>query len=101
MKRIYVAGPMSGLHEMNFPAFHAASAQLRAIGHDVINPAEICTDTTMTWHECMRADIAQLVTCDAIYLLPNWCNSKGATLEHHIVERLGMDVYFATTGQTP
>lgn len=30
MTRIYVAGPMSGLTELNFPPFHAAAAELRA-----------------------------------------------------------------------
>ncbi|WP_457825134.1 DUF4406 domain-containing protein, partial [Staphylococcus aureus] len=36
MTRIYVAGPMSGLPELNFPAFHAAAAELRAQGFDVV-----------------------------------------------------------------
>lgn len=98
-RRVYVAGPMTGFPDFNFPAFHAATAQLRAKGHDVINPAEINIDTTTPWHECMRNDIAQLVTCDSIYLLPGWSNSKGATLEHHIATCLGMDVYFCTTGR--
>lgn len=96
MKRtIYIAGPMTGLPGLNFPAFHAAAALLRKAGHTVINPAEINPDVTMAWHECMRADIAQLVTCDVIYLLPGWQASKGATLEHHIAERLGMLVAMA------
>jgi hypothetical protein len=94
-KRLYLAGPMTGLPELNFPAFHAAAALLRQAGHTVINPAEINPDVTMAWHECMRADIAQLVTCDAIYLLPGWQASKGATLEHHIAERLGLLVAMA------
>ena len=39
--RVYISGPMSGLPELNFPAFHAAAASLRAKGLDVVNPAEI------------------------------------------------------------
>ena len=39
-KTIYVSGPMSGLPDLNFPAFHAAAAELRALGHTVVNPAE-------------------------------------------------------------
>ena len=39
---IYVAGPMRGYPEFNFPSFHAAAAQLRAAGHTVFNPAERC-----------------------------------------------------------
>ena len=42
--RIYVAGPMTGHPELNFPAFHAAATELRALGHHVENPAEINAD---------------------------------------------------------
>lgn len=86
--KIYVAGAMSGLPELNFPAFHAEAAKLRAAGHEVVNPAEVNPDQSMPWAQCMRRDIAELVTCDAIRLLPGWKASKGATLEHHIAERL-------------
>jgi hypothetical protein len=90
---IYIAGPMTGLADLNFPAFHAEAARLRALGHEVINPAEINPDQHMTWLQCMRTDIAALVFCDAIQLLPGWQNSKGATLEHHIAERLGLQIF--------
>jgi hypothetical protein len=104
--RIYIAGPMTGLPELNFPAFAAEAARLRAMGHTVLNPAEINPDKHMTWQECMRTDIAALVTCDAIQLLPGWMASKGATLEHHIAERLGLIIYLPplqdwTTPATP
>ena len=29
--RIYVAGPMTGYPDLNFPAFHAETARLRAL----------------------------------------------------------------------
>ena len=90
--RIYIAGPMTGLPELNFPAFNAEAQFLRSLGFDVVNPAEINPDHAMPWNECMRRDIAELVKCDAIRLLPGWESSKGATLEHHIAERLGMSV---------
>lgn len=95
--RIYVAGPMTGRPDLNFPTFHAYAHQLRRAGHDVVNPAEINPDTTMSWHACMRRDIAELVTCDAIYLLDGWQDSEGATLEHHIAQRLGLDICVAPT----
>ncbi|MGL5181011.1 DUF4406 domain-containing protein [Herbaspirillum huttiense] len=94
MTRIYVAGPMSGLPELNFPAFHAAAAELRAQGFDVVNPAEINPDPAAGWVACMRADIAQLVTCDEILLLPGWENSRGVTLERHIALKLEMGVRY-------
>lgn len=90
--KVYIAGPMTGLPELNFPAFHRVAARLRAQGHEVANPAEINADPTMGWNTCMRRDIPELVTCDAIVLLPGWERSKGATLEHHIARALDMGV---------
>lgn len=94
MKRIYIAGPMSGLAELNFPAFHAEAAKLRALGFDVVNPAEINADPSMGWVECMRRDIAELVTCDAVRLLPGWENSRGAKVEAGLALDLEMAVVY-------
>ncbi|WP_433860673.1 DUF4406 domain-containing protein [Pseudomonas thivervalensis] len=67
------------------------TAQLRAAGHVVINLAELNPDGG-SWHECMRRDIAALIECDTVALLPGWHTSKGARLEAHIAERLGMAI---------
>lgn len=95
MTRLYLAGPMSNLPNLNFPAFHAEAARLRALGYDVVNPAEINPDVGMNWTDCMRADIAHLVTCDGIALLDGWERSRGARLEHHIALSLGMIIKLA------
>lgn len=94
MKRIYIAGPMTGLPDLNFPAFHAEAARLRALGYEVSNPAEINPDPTAGWEACMRADIAELVKCDGVALLPGWERSRGASLEAHIVHSLGMRLVY-------
>jgi hypothetical protein len=91
MKRIYISGPMTGLPEFNFPAFHATAESLRAQGHLVTNPAELNPDST-SWSDCMRRDIAALMDCDTVATLPGWEHSKGARLEVLIAERLGMTV---------
>lgn len=91
-KRIYIAGPMTGLPELNFPAFHAAAAMLHANGHHVENPADHDIIEGYEWADYMRLDIAKLVTCDAIYLLPGWSKSRGATIEHRLATDLGLEV---------
>ncbi len=93
--RIYLAGPMTGLPELNFPAFNAMAARLRELGQEVANPAEINADPDANWRDCMKADIAQLVTCDAIATLPGWAASRGASLEVFIATQLGLAVHDA------
>lgn len=94
MTKIYVAGPMRGKPELNFPAFNAAAEGLREIGWDVVNPVDINPDPKAEWRDCMNKDIVELVHCDAIYMLVGWENSKGASLEHHIAVELGLDLYY-------
>lgn len=94
MKRIYISGPMTGQPDLNFPAFNAAADHLRGLGFDVVNPAEINPKSVTEWAACMREDIKQLCTCDAIAMLGGWEQSKGAHLELHIAHRLEMKVVF-------
>ena len=91
-ERIYISGPMSGLPDLNFPAFHAAAAALRAKGFDAVNPAELNADNQGDWASCMKADIKALCGCTALALLPGWEDSRGAHLEVHLAHRLGMKV---------
>ena len=89
-QRIYLSGPMTGIPENNFPAFNFWAARLRADGYDVVSPAEI--QEAGTWELCLRADLRELCTCDAIALMPGWEGSKGANLELHVAHRVGMRV---------
>ncbi|MBB3256888.1 DUF4406 domain-containing protein [Paraburkholderia sp. WP4_3_2] len=67
--KLYIAGPMTGYAELNFPAFHAEAARLRELGFEIVNPAEINADKSAEWLACMREDIKQLVDCDGVALL--------------------------------
>ena len=42
----------------------------------------------------MKADIKLLLDCDAIYMLPNWEVSNGATLEREIAKTLGLEIVY-------
>jgi hypothetical protein len=89
---IYLSGPMTGIKDFNFPAFHAEAGRLRALGHKVINPAEINTDQPLSWGECLRADIRLLCGCDTPAYLPNWESSSGVHLEMSIAHRLKITI---------
>ena len=86
--RIYVAGPLTGLLDLNYPAFDAETERLRGLGYCVENPAE--TPEQAAWADYMRHAIAKLVTCDEVALLPGWSRSDGAFMEYLIAKRLGI-----------
>lgn len=93
-RRIYIAGPMTGLPEYNFPLFNAVAANLRAAGWHVENPAEHGHIADAGWDDYLRWDISRIATCGSLWLLPGWSNSKGATLEVHIAKTLGMQIEY-------
>lgn len=93
MKRIYLSGPMTGLPGLNFSAFNLAAAQLRALGYEVVNPAEKQSELgELSWEAYLREDLRDMLTCDTIALLPGWEASKGAHLELHVAHRVGITV---------
>lgn len=103
MKRLklYLSGPMTGLPECNYPAFAAAAQHLRDKGAIVVSPHELpaadcqgCANTGYehAWSEHMRVDLAALLTCNVIVLLPGWQQSRGAQLEKTVAEAIGLMV---------
>lgn len=96
MRRIYVTGPISGLPERNRPVFNAEAARLRRLGFDVVNPAELNPGPTKIWHDCMRTNLTELLTCDTLALLPGWQAEGEAHLEVHLAHRVGMAIVDAT-----
>lgn len=95
MKRIYLSGPMTGLPELNFPAFNAEAARLRALGFEVVNPAELNPEPNTGSYACMRNDLKAMLDCDTLALLDGWQYSAGAHLEMHVAHRVGMEIVIA------
>lgn len=89
---IYLSGPMSGLPQLNHPAFQSAAQALRALRLTVVNPAELNINPHAEWAACLRQDIKALCECHTIAHLDGWEKSKGAVLETHIAVSLGMIV---------
>jgi hypothetical protein len=94
---------MTGIPEFNYAAFHYAATALRGQGIEVINPAELHGDDDTggdhSWEWYLRAALKAVLECDEIVLLPGWEQSRGARLEKHVAEQLGMRVTeWAATG---
>ena len=96
MKRIYIAGPMTGLPEFNYPAFNAEAARIRALGYHVENPAENPAPECGTWQGYMRAALRQMLTCDTVVMLKGWGKSKGAAIEYNLAKSLGLEIWDAS-----
>jgi hypothetical protein len=98
-RHIYIAGPMTGIKDHNFPAFRVAGERFRKAGWDVSNPAEnFCGRTDLPRETYLRSDVAMLARCDAIALLPGWEESRGATLEAVLAAEIGLSFFDASSG---
>ena len=92
MKRVYICGPMRGIPQYNFPAFDAAAYCATEHGYLAVSPADIDRangfdgNGDFEWtpdliRSVIARDVAALLKCDAIALLPSWQNSTGARAE--------------------
>jgi len=99
MTRAYIAGPISGMPNLNRAAFDEAAARLMLAGYGAVNPHDInAAYPNPTRSEAMRRDIKVLVDCDAICLLAGHDESKGAVLELSIALALGLTVLDMSLG---
>lgn len=91
---VYICGPITGVAGYNRPAFATAEAQLREQGYDPINPHALCKTIPegSEWSAYMKRDIPAMLECDMVVMLPCWQASKGAILERHIANELGIPV---------
>ncbi|HEX7048837.1 MAG TPA: DUF4406 domain-containing protein [Longimicrobiales bacterium] len=93
--KLYIAGPMTGLPEFNYPAFERARTDLEAAGFDVLCPTDIGADAepgSRPWTWYMRAALRQVLDADALAVLPGAACSRGALLEITVARALGMEV---------
>lgn len=105
MPSIYIAGPMSGYPEFNFPAFFAAQKKYEAEGWNVFNPAakdsesdvkkdeSFATGDAATlvkngwdYRDAFSWDCNAIIYGDAIHMLPGWEFSPGASAEHAVAK---------------
>lgn len=89
--RVYLSGPMTGVPDLNRPAFAEAADRLRRQGHDVVSPVDNGLADDEPWEEHLRADIRLLLDCDAIAMLDGWyVLPMHDALDVHIARALGI-----------
>ena len=82
--RIYISGRITGLdYKEAFNKFEQAEKELTVKGYDVVNPMKIVPfNKDWSWFDYLSADIKLMGNCTHIYMLKNWRESGGASLEH-------------------
>lgn len=106
MAKIYIAGPMSGYPEFNFPAFYEAEDFWTECGYEVFNPARKDEESQLDpeafktgdhikvqekgfdFKSAYMWDLEHVVKADAIYMLKGWQYSPGAVGEHAVAVAL-------------
>jgi hypothetical protein len=116
MKTVYIAGPMSGVPQFNFPAFFAAEDRLQAAGFNTINPAraDVSQYGEDPWMKNLTGSLIQVEKaigfdrrktlmgdlqmigerCDAVYMLRGWETSSGAFAEWAFARAIGLEIMY-------
>ena len=107
--RVYIAGPMRGIPELNFPEFYRIAALWEGLGWEVVNPAQMDKEhgyvptktqtvfANLSIEQAMSRDLPAVHSCDAIALMAGWEHSQGAKMELQYAREHGKIVYDANT----
>lgn len=124
MKRAYIAGPMRGFANFNFPIFNQADRLLTAAGWEIFNPARMDLEAGAPWCDPTNPDygntdypltaqdmrnaarrdldvIQSLREDDAVIMLPGWRKSTGSRAEFFVGKMIAVPRFsfrFAKTG---
>ncbi len=107
---VYIAGPMSGHDDLNWPAFRAVEIELHCNGIYTLVPHRIVRIISVTTADLLPIghpdrDAANDLTCFAwsisqmigaakqVVLLPNYGDSEGTRAEIAVALRLGIPVF--------
>ena len=105
MKVIYVAGKYSADSEwgmwQNIQHASEVARRLWLEGWAVICPHRntmfFGSNSDSDWDLWLNGDLEMVSRCDAIYMLDNWKESKGARVELEQAEKFRLEVYYEET----
>jgi hypothetical protein len=110
---VYLAGPMTGIPQFNYPKFHRIAKELRDAGYNVISPVEEDTQeyqtqamaskdglhgadgkfAGLTWGDILSKDVKLVADkVDGVVVMDGWEKSRGARLEVFVANLSGRTI---------
>lgn len=91
--KIYISGQITGKDLGTAKEeFERAAEQIRAAGHEPVNPFDNGLPDEASWSAHMVRDVEMLLMCDGIYRVKHWQGCKDARIETHIANELDMHI---------
>lgn len=91
VRKLYVAGPMTGYPDCNYPSFNRVAELLTQSGYEVVNPAH-SNIPAGHYVDFLREDLRWMLDCDGVATLEGWWASAGARNEVNVAGLLQMPV---------
>lgn len=94
-KKVYISSKMTGLPDFNFPAFDKKAEELKSMGFNVLNPADIGRKygTTKPIKFYRRKNLEMLLQADVLFVFGNIAGSKGVEFEIVVTKELGLPIW--------
>lgn len=90
---IYISGKITG--DDNYKTkFAEAEKALAEKGFNVINPCKVGEYNFFSYEQFLHIDFALIDVADALFMLGDWKNSKGALREWHYAQLNGKTIIF-------
>lgn len=95
-KKIFISGKITG--DPNYiEKFAKMEAELKELDQDYIVLSPICLPEGMEWNDYMQITLAMVKAADAVLLLPDWQESKGAKLEESFARNQQKKIFYPVT----
>ncbi|NMW84719.1 DUF4406 domain-containing protein [Peptoniphilus sp. AGMB00490] len=91
LPKVFLSGAITERITTYKKYFREAEQLFEEIGVEVYNPSEI--DVKTPWDDAMEKTISELSSCDFMYILKNWENSKGVKIEIDKAKELNIPVF--------
>jgi hypothetical protein len=89
--KVYIAGKITGDPDY-LDKFQRAALKIRTEGHKVVSPT--CLPDGLEWEDYMHVCYALIDVSDAVHLLADWEDSRGARDEHRYALHTGKIVSY-------